>query len=357
MKIFKGLLTSVFFALTSLTFAIEEPVTLTSGQVAGTALESGVQAFLGIPFAAPPVGDLRWRAPQPPTPWQGVRQANNHPPACMQRGNRYMSEDCLYLNVWTKAESAEANLPVMVWIHGGGWASGANSVPIYDGEQFALNEVVLVSVNYRMNAFGWMAHPALSAESPEGVSGNYGILDHIAALEWVRDNVAGFGGDPNNVTIFGESAGGGSVYSLLATPLAKGLFHKAISQSTWITSYNVTNLSSHNGMTASAESRGEEAISSKLDELGVSGVDQLENMRNLTAAQLMEMNLGVSLIVDGHIFPKSPAEIFAEGSHNAVPLIAGINDGEGLFFIRPNRTFETVAEQRAARVEEFGEYA
>ena len=214
-----------------------------------------------------------------------------------------MSEDCLYLNVWTKAESAEANLPVMVWIHGGGWASGANSIPIYDGEQFALNEVVLVSVNYRMNAFGWMAHPALSSESPEGGSGNYGILDHIAALEWVRNNVAGFGGDPNNVTIFGESAGGGSVYSLLATPLAKGLFHKAISQSTWITSYNVTNLSSHNGMTASAESRGEEAISSKLDELGVSGVDQLENMRNLTAAQLMEMNLGVSLIVDGCIFP------------------------------------------------------
>ena len=212
-----------------------------------------------------------------------------------------MSEDCLYLNVWTKAESAEANLPVMVWIHGGGWTSGANSSPIYDGEQFALNGVVLVSVNYRMNAFGWMAHPALSGESSEGVSGNYGILDHLAALEWVRDNVAGFGGDPNNVTIFGESAGGGSVYSLLATPLAKGLFHKAISQSTWITSYNVTNLSSHNGMTASAESRGEEAISSKLDELGVSGVDQLENMRNLTAAQLMEMNLGVSLLSLIHI--------------------------------------------------------
>ena len=360
MKIFKGLLTSVFFALTSLTFAIEEPITLTSGQVAGTALESGVQAFLGIPFAAPPVGDLRWRAPQPPTPWQGVRQVSNQPPACMQRGNRYMSEDCLYLNVWTKAESPEANLPVMVWIHGGGWTSGANSIPIYNGEQFALNEVVLISVNYRMNAFGWMAHPALSAESPEGVSGNYGILDHIAALEWVRDNVAGFGGDPNNVTIFGESAGGGSVYSLLATPLAKGLFHKAISQSTWITSYNVTNLSSHNGMTASAEARGEEAINTKLDELGVSGTDQLENMRDLTAAQLMEMNLGifgVSLIVDGHIFPKSPAEIFAEGSHNAVPLIAGVNDGEGLFFIRPGSTFETVEEQRAARVEEFGEHA
>ena len=241
MKIFKGLLTSVLFSLTSLSYAIEEPVMLTSGQVVGTALESGVQAFLGIPFAAPPVGDLRWRAPQPPTPWQGVRQASNQPPACMQLGTRYMSEDCLYLNVWTKAESAEANLPVMVWIHGGGWTSGANSISIYSGEQFALNEVVLISVNYRMNAFGWMAHPALSAESPEGISGNYGILDHIAALEWVRDNVAGFGGDPNNVTIFGESAGGGSVYSLLATPLAIGHIHKAITQSTWITTYNVTN--------------------------------------------------------------------------------------------------------------------
>ena len=360
MKIFESVLASVFFALTSLSYAIDEPVTLSSGQVAGIELESGAQAFLGIPFAAPPVGDLRWRAPQPPTSWQGVRQATDQPPACMQRGTRFMSEDCLYLNVWTKAESAEANLPVMVWIHGGGWMSGANSIPIYNGEQFALNGVVLVSVNYRMGAFGWMAHPALSAESSEGVSGNYGILDHIAALEWVRDNVAGFGGDPSNVTIFGESAGGGSVYSLLATPLAKGLFHKAISQSTWITSYNVTNLRSHNGMTTSAEARGEEAINTTLTELGVTDTEPLENMRDLTAEQIVEMGLGlygVSLIVDGHVFPKSPAEIFAEGSHNAVPLIAGINDGEGLFFIRPNRTFETVEQQHAARVEEFGEYS
>ena len=165
MKRFESVLASVFFALTSLSYAIDEPVTLSSGRVAGIELESGAQAFLGIPFAAPPVGDLRWRAPQPPTPWQGVRQATDQPPACMQRGTRFMSEDCLYLNVWTKAESAEANLPVMVWIHGGGWMSGANSIPIYNGEQFALNGVILVSVNYRMGAFGWMAHPALSAES------------------------------------------------------------------------------------------------------------------------------------------------------------------------------------------------
>ena len=343
--------------ITSEAFAVDEPVSLTHGQVSGVTLDSGVQEFLGIPFAAPPVGDLRWKAPQSPTPWQGVRIADQHGPACIQQRAAYMSEDCLYLNVWTRAESAAAELPVMVWIHGGGWSSGSNSVPIYDGEAFADNDVVLVSVNYRMNAFGWMAHPALSEESEQGVSGNYGILDNIAALEWVRDNIAGFGGDPDNVTIFGESAGGGSVYALLATPLAKGLFHKAISESTWITASNVTNLKTPNGMTSSAEQRGATAIAAKLEEAGMSTGATLENMRALSAQQLMEMQLGVSLIVDGHVFPKSPAEIFAEGSHNVVPLMAGINDGEGLFFVRPDRTFKTAAEQRQARVEEFGTHA
>jgi para-nitrobenzyl esterase len=208
-----------------------------------------------------------------------------------------------------------------------------------------------------MNAFGWMAHPALSAESEQGVSGNYGILDNVAAFKWVQQNIAEFGGDASNVTIFGESAGGGSVYALLATPLAEGLFHKAISESTWITANNVTKLNTPNGMTVSAEQRGSQVIGAKLEELGMSGSDVLENMRSLSAQQLMEMQLGVSLIVDGHVFPKSPAEIFAEGSHNIVPLMAGINDGEGLFFVRPDRTFQSVTEQRAARVEEFGEHA
>ena len=223
----------VSFSTTAL--AVEDPVQLTSGQVSGVELDDGVTVFRGIPFAAPPVGDLRWKAPQPPTPWKGVRAADTFGAVCMQRGRQLMSEDCLYLNVWTKADPEQDTLPVMVWIHGGGWTFGASSSANYDGVGFAEKGVVLVSVNYRMNAFGFMAHPELSAESKRGVSGNYGILDHIAALEWVRDNIAGFGGDPDNVTIFGESAGGASIYALLATPLAKGLFHRAISESTWIT--------------------------------------------------------------------------------------------------------------------------
>ena len=351
-----GLLASVCLLLNTLAYGVDEVVQLTSGQVSGTESD-GVQAFLGIPFAAPTVGDLRWQAPQAPIPWEGVRVSDRHSPACMQRRASYMSEDCLYLNVWTTAETAAEQLPVMVWIHGGGWTSGSNSGATYNGEAFARNGVVLVSVNYRMSGFGWMAHPALSAESSQGVSGNYGMLDHIAALEWVRDNVAGFGGDPDNVTIFGESAGGASVYGLLATPLAKGLFHKAISESTWVTSNNITRLKRANGLTGSAEARGETAIAAKLQELGKSGGEILESMRDLSAREVLDLDIRVSLIVDGVTFPKSPADIFAEGSHNVVPLMAGINDGEGLFFIRPSRVFKTVAEQRAARLEEFGEFA
>tara|TARA_B100000959_G_C14945195_1_gene609550 strand:+ start:8 stop:1303 length:1296 start_codon:yes stop_codon:yes gene_type:complete len=275
-----------------------------------------------------------------------------------RRARALMSEDCLYLNVWTNASTAEANLPVMVWIHGGGWTSGASSSGTYDGEAFAANDVILVSVNYRMSAFGWMAHPVLSAESARGVSGNYGVLDHIAALEWVRENISGFGGDASNVTIFGESAGGASIYALLATPLAEGLFHKAISESTWITPTNMTHLKRSNGFSPSAEERGSNAIAEKLQESRQqSGADMLATMRAMSAEDVLNMRFQVSLIEDGWVYPKSPEDIFAEGSHNVVPLLAGINDGEGLFFVRPNRVFETVAEQRESRIEEYGEFA
>jgi len=335
--------------------AEEEPVQLRYGQVAGVALGDGMTVYRGIPFAAPPVGDLRWKAPEPPIPWEGVKIADTFGPACMQRRPQLMSEDCLYLNVWTKAESREASLPVMVWIHGGGWSSGASSSSIYDGSGFADKGVVLVSVNYRMNAFGFMAHPALSAESERGVSGNYGILDHIAAFEWVRDNIRRFGGDPDNVTIFGESAGGASIYALLATPLAKGLFHRAISESTWITSTNVTHLTRHNGFSESAEARGERAISAKLAELGVSREGALRaKMRAIAATDIIDMEFQVSLAEDGWLLPKSPAEIFADGEHTVVPLLAGVNDGEGLLFVRPENTFSTIDEQWAARSDEWG---
>lgn len=365
---FVNSLSLLFLFWISTAAAIEEPIQLTSGQVSGVELSSGVHVFRGIPFAAPPVGDLRWKPSQAPIPWSGVFHADSYGPVCMQqRTTALMSEDCLYLNVWTKAESSTEKRPVMVWIHGGGWSSGASvnagssSTAVtgtYDGEAFADNGVVLVSVNYRMNAFGFMAHPALSAESDQGVSGNYGILDHIAALKWVRDNISGFGGDPDNVTIFGESAGGASVYSLLATPMAKGLFHKAISQSTWITPDNVTHLTRHNGLTGSAESRGQQAISAKLTELGQStDGDLVAKMRAMSAQDVLNMQFQVSLIEDGWLYPKSAAEIFAEGSHNTVPLLAGTNDGEGLLFVRGERAINTVAEQKRAREAEFGEFA
>jgi len=340
-------------------YAVEEPVQLASGKVSGVELDSGVQVFRGIPFAAPPVGDLRWKAPAAPTPWQGVLAADTFGPVCMQpRSQDLMSEDCLYLNVWTNADSADAKLPVMVWIHGGGWAFGSSSQPVYDGEAFGEKDVVLVSVNYRMNGFGFMAHPLLSAESEEGASGNYGILDHIAALEWVRDNISGFGGDPENVTIFGESAGGGSVYALLATPLAKGLFHRAISESTWITPTNITHLTRNNGFVDSAESQGEELIAAKLAELSASDAvqsangDVLKAMRALPARDILAMRVQVSLIEDGYVLPKSAREIFAEGSHNIVPLMVGSNDGEGLLFVRRNSTHKTTQAQRQARLDE-----
>ena len=346
---------ALFLPWSPVVWALDEPVQLTHGLVSGVELDDGMTVFRGIPFAAPPVAELRWKAPQPPIRWEGVRPADTFGPACLQGRDVFKSEDCLYLNVWTKAESLDEGLPVMVWIHGGGWSSGASSRAVYDGVGFADKGVVLVSVNYRMNAFGFMAHPALSAESERGVSGNYGILDHIAALEWVRDNVRGFGGDPNNVTIFGESAGGASIYALLATPLAKGLFHRAISESTWITSTNVTHLTRNNGFSDSAEVRGERAVAEKLAELGQSADgDLLTAMRELAAAEIMSMRFNVSLAEDGWVLPKSPREIFAEGSQNVVPLLAGVNDGEGLLFVRADRTFTTLEEQRDTRVEQWG---
>ena len=197
-----------------------------------------MRAFLGIPYAAPPVGDRRWREPQPAAAWEGVRPATAFGARCMQ-GRVYddmvfrdeESEDCLYLNVWTPARSASERLPVMVWIYGGGFRAGSASEPRQDGSRLARKGVVVVSMNYRLGVFGFFAHPELSAESGRKASGNYGLLDQLAALRWVRENVAAFGGDPARVTIFGESAGSFSVSALVASPLGKGLFQRAIGES------------------------------------------------------------------------------------------------------------------------------
>jgi para-nitrobenzyl esterase len=210
---------------------------VTGGTVEGDA-EDGISEFKGIPFAAPPTGDLRWKAPQPPVPWVGIRETTEFGPACMQ-GEQLarqmgsaapLSEDCLYIDVWTPADTPADKLPVIAWFYGGGFNSGMSSVPLYDGAHFARQGVVFVAINYRVGPFGFLATPELSAESGHG-SGNYGLLDQIAGLEWVRDNIARFGGDPGNVTVMGHSAGGQAVSDLVASPLAKGLFQKAIAES------------------------------------------------------------------------------------------------------------------------------
>ena len=199
------------------------PVAVTGGQIQGAVSDDtpDVIAFKGIPFAAPPVGDLRWRPPEPVVAWNGVRDASMPGSICMQGGNEGQSEDCLFLNVWAERESMEPR-PVMVWIHGGGFVSGAGSEAVAEGTRLASRGVVVVTLNYRLGAFGFMAHPALSAESAHDASGNYGLLDMAAALEWVRDNAAAFGGDPERVTIFGESAGAGAVVSVMLMPQSRG---------------------------------------------------------------------------------------------------------------------------------------
>src|SRR5690242_2571470 len=204
------------------------PVRTEDGLVQGT-FEDGLMVYRGIPFAAPPIGGLRWRAPQPAAKWDGVRQTTKFAPEPVQGGKG--SEDCLYLNVWTPAKSAADHLPVMVYIYGGGFAGGTTSDPWTSGEMLAKKGVVFVSIAYRVGILGFLAHPELSAETTNHVSGNYGLLDQIAGLQWMKRNIAAFGGDPNKVTIFGESAGAISVSMLCASPLAKGLFGRAISQS------------------------------------------------------------------------------------------------------------------------------
>ncbi len=340
------------FVITSCSKLEPGQVKIEDGILQGT-VEDSLTIFKGIPFAAPPVGDLRWKAPQPVEKWEGVKQATEFAPAPMQGGNppSGKSEDCLYLNVWTPVQSADEKLPVLVWIYGGGFSFGATSEPVYDGAELAKKGVILVSVAYRVGQLGFLAHPELSAESPDKVSGNYGILDQIAGLKWIQKNIAAFGGDPNKVTIFGESAGGISVSMLCASPLAKGLFHGAISQSggsfgpTRPTTYPGENMKT----LKQAENEGIEYVKEK-------GVSSIAELRKMDAEKLVPKGWtmpGGWPIVDGYVIPDDQYKLYEAGKYNDVPVLVGYNSDEGLSFMH-----DTAPEQYIAGVEHrYGKFA
>ena len=331
-------------------------VEIDTGSLRGEILDeaSGLRVYRGIPYAAAPEGDLRWKAPRPAAKWSGVRDATQFGAICPQGPILAMmtgtslpttSEDCLFLNIWTTAGRDDDLRPVMVWIHGGGLSLGWSSEATYDGAALAGKGVVLVSINYRLGPLGYIAHPALSKESG-GESGNYGFLDQIAALEWVRRNIDRFGGDPNNVTIFGESAGGTSVHALMASPLSTGLIHRAIAQSPWITDTNIRPLSGAAGRPANAEDVGVAWATAMLPD----GASQTAKALRALDAETIVSRTGQAGTPGGfepHVtygtafMPESSEERYTHGKQNDVPLIAGTNRNEGTMFM----SFQPLAER------------
>ena len=321
------------------------PVKVQEGMVQGT-FENGLAVYKGIPFAAPPVGELRWKTPQPAAKWEGVRQATQFAPAAFQGGNppSGKSEDCLYLNVWTPAKSAKEKIPVLVWIYGGGFSFGSTAEPGYNGEKLAKKEVVLVSIAYRVGQLGFLAHPELSAENPNHVSGNYGILDQIAGLKWIQKNIAAFGGDPAKVTIFGESAGGISVSMLCASPLAKGLFQGAISESGG--SFGPTRAKTYPGENMKTLKQAEADGIAYVQKTGVSSVADL---RKMDAAKLhLGMGMGGAWpITDGQVIPDDQHKLYEAGKYNDIPVLIGYNSDEGASFSREKTPEEYYAGVKA----------
>ena len=322
----------VMFGVGSL--AAQVQVRTETGVVAGTKSADGkVAIFKGKPFAAPPVGELRWKEPQPVAQWKGVRKATEFGARCMQARiyedmvfrDAGTSEDCLYLNVWAPKAKTGAKLAVMVWIYGGGFQAGATSEPRQDGEHLAHKGAVIMSMNYRLGIFGFFSHPGLTAESAHHASGNYGLMDQAAALKWVHENIAAFGGDPNNVTIFGESAGSFAVSALMASPLSKELIHAAIGES-----------GAFFGKTVSAkplaESERRDAVFA--ESLGLKSLGQL---RGVSAQKLVEASksqnddLRFRPNIDGYFMPARPYEIYAKGEQAHIPLMAGWNRDEGSY--------------------------
>lgn len=338
-------------AVATVNAAAQDPtlVRVDSGELQGT-LADGVVTFKGIPFAAPPTGELRWRPPQPVAPWTVVRQAAKYGATCMQ--NRFgpqpppsedpgMSEDCLYINVWRPADSSARKLPVMVWIYPGGFVAGSSASPTFAGTHFARDGVVLVNFNYRLNRFGFFGFPALSAEHPDELKGNYGYMDQIAALKWVQRNIAAFGGDPRNVTIFGQSAGGVSVHSLLTLPMARGLFSKAIVESggcrdSVLTARPLRGDGIDSNYKYSAETLGVHFARAA----AIEGTDQaaLIKLRALTAEQVLrgpaalaEVNLPnqeTTPIREGRLIKETAEEVYKAGRAPRIPVMLGSTSGD-----------------------------
>jgi para-nitrobenzyl esterase len=288
--------------------------------------ESGIKVFKGVPFAAPPVGEFRWKAPQPVQKWEGVRKADEFGPNPMQQnvfgdmmfGTKKMSEDCLYLNIWTPAKTMSEKLPVFIYFNGGGLMAGSGSEPRYAGQSLARRGIVAITANYREGIFGFFAHPQLSKETAYKGSGNYGFMDQAAAIKWVKDNIAAFGGDPDRITIMGESAGSMSVSALMASPLSRGLIHQAMGSSGSVLGFNkVATL--------------KEAENAGLATAKKMGCKSIKDLRALTAEQLMKLAAVNSIPmydIDGCFFTEQPSETFAKGEQAQVPCLIGNNSAE-----------------------------
>ena len=346
-------------ALAILTFsnfnAAAITVQLETGSLRGETLD-GINIFRGIPFAAAPTGDLRWRNPQSHPGWEGVRDATKFGKICPQNDGLVAltggslpetSEDCLFLNIWSPNGIQAKPLPVMFWIHGGGLSLGWSNQELYRGHEFAKRNVVLVTVNYRLGPLGFLAHPELAKESSHGASGNYGFHDQLAALQWVQNNISLFGGDPSNVTIFGESAGGTSVFALVASPLSQGLFHRAIAQSPWISDTNIAQQNEPNAFVKSSHAQGLE-WASNIKPNAIKGIDGL---RKLSADKIIssESNFQPGINIEGWFMSEDPETLFAEGQQLDIPMIIGTNRDEGTLFMGQNNYREKGALETMVR--------
>jgi len=329
----------------------DTPVRVAGGVVSGVrGRDPSITVFKGLPFAAPPVGDRRWRAPGPVAAWQGVRKADSFGASCMQTivderkpwtyefmTHTDVSEDCLYLNVWTAARSRTDKRPVYVYVYGGGNTEGSSAVPVYDGEGLARKGIVVVTVNYRLGVLGFLTHPELTKESDTHASGNYALLDLVAALHWVHDYIAGFGGDPGNVTLGGQSAGASNTHSLTASPLARGLFHRAIAESG-------SSVAAGAGTRTLAD---QEQLGVKFAE--AKGAHSIADLRAMSWKDLSGGSFRFGVVVDGYVLPAAISDVFASGRQNDVPTLTGANRHEGGATPHPDISAEAFQKQARQR--------